>query len=239
MTDEAWTKTLTGAGIPEHVCKKLEMQYTTADSFCFKDEATFEAFVKHLLPMEKVEIGVDESSWVFHPLCGKLKGLWRKVSVSSDKGVTTVAVGDHSHRAHRATAEWETRDKMRCELEQNFTGALVSLSTLPSMSVLNAVHIQKQHSTWEWIGWEKLLNEKQWQAMKAGKAGDTKDRFIEALALGVGLVDDEWGRDLPAAPFQVQTMFQVRNFAYAMVSLNMYWEYYTADKLLLQSRKPG
>lgn len=75
--DEAWTKTLTGAGIPEHVCKKLEdMQYTTADSFCFKDEATFEAFVKHLLLMEKVEIGVDESSWVFHPLCGKLKGLW-------------------------------------------------------------------------------------------------------------------------------------------------------------------
>ena len=61
--DEAWTKTLKGAGIPEHVCKKLQdMQYTTADSFCFKDEATMEAFVKHLLLKEKVENGVDDSS---------------------------------------------------------------------------------------------------------------------------------------------------------------------------------
>ena len=52
------------------------------------------------------------------------------------------------------------RDKMRRELEQKFTGALVSLSTLPCMSLLNAVHTQKQNSTWEWIGWKKLLSGK-------------------------------------------------------------------------------
>lgn len=163
---------------------------------------------------------------------------WKAFGLSSDKGVTAVAVPAPSattataHTVQQLSGKSLTigdrdktigdRDKMRRELEQNFTGALVSLSTLPSMSVLNAARIQKQQSTWEWIAWKKLLSEKQWQAMKARKAGDTEDRFIEALALGVGLEDDEWGRDLPAAPFQVQTMFQARNFAYAMVSLNMY-----------------
>ena len=251
--EEAWTKTLKGAGIPEHVCKKLQdMQYTTADSFCFKDEATLEAFVKHLLLKEKVENGVDDSCWAFHPLCGKLKGLWRKISATTDKGLTTVAVPAPSSATTAAAHAVQQligacgkiltvvdRDKMRRELEQKFTGALVSLSTLPCMSLLNAVHTQKQNSTWEWIGWKRLLSEKQWQAMKSRKSGDTKDRFIEALALGVGLEDDQWDRDLPAAPFQVQTMLQVRNFAYAMVgachlgSLSMYSqrfiEYYTAE----------
>ena len=151
--EEAWTKTLKGAGIPEHVCKKLQdMQYTMADSFCFKDEATLEAFVKHLLLKEKAENGVDDSCWAFHPLCGKLKGLWRKISAPTDKGTTTVAVPAPSSATTAAAHAVQQligacgksltvvdRGKMRRELEQKFTGALVALSTLPCMSLLNAV----------------------------------------------------------------------------------------------------
>ena len=108
------------------------------------------------------------------------------------------------------------RDKMRRELEQKFRSIGVA-----QYFALHVVAQCRAYSETElYLGMDWLEKAAQWQAMKSRKSGDTKDRFIEA-------------------PFQVQTMLQVRNFAYAMVgachlgSLSMYShrfiEYYTAE----------
>ena len=68
---EAWTAVLDGAQISAAVKEKLlDLGYKTQETFQFKDETVFEAFVKHLLLREKVIAGVDENTWMFNPLVG-------------------------------------------------------------------------------------------------------------------------------------------------------------------------
>ena len=218
------------------------------ESFDFKDDATFEAFVQHMLVHKQIVDGVDQASWSFHPLCGQLRNLWKRLS---KQGIGSVAVATLSPAASAAGAVQQPasscaeslsvveRDRLRRELEKKYTGALITERILPCMSLLNMIHAQKLQGAWEWISWKKLLSEQAACAVKGHRSCEAKDRFVEALVQGAGLCEEQWDKELPAAPFQVQALLQVRSFAFAMVgachlgSWNLYvpkfMDFYTAD----------
>ena len=166
---DAWMKVMEAACIPEPVQVKLkDAGYVTEESFDFKDDATFEAFVQHMLVHKKIVDGVDQASWSFHPLCGQLRNLWKRLS---KQGTGSVAVATLSPAASAAGVVQQLasscakslsvveRDRLRRELEKKYTGALITERTLPCMSLLNMVHAQKLQGAWEWISWKKLLSE--------------------------------------------------------------------------------
>ena len=97
---DAWMKVMEAACIPESVQVKLkDAGYVTEESFDFKDDATFEAFVQHMLVHKKLVDGVDQASWSFHPLCGQLRNLWKRLS---KQGIGSVAVATLSPAASAA-----------------------------------------------------------------------------------------------------------------------------------------
>ena len=116
---------------------------------------------------------------------------------------------------HSKTLTVVDRDEMRRDLEKKYTGVLVTLASLPSMSLLHTVKAQTDGKAWDWIPWKRLLSEKAAIAVK------------------------EWHRELFGAPYAVQAILQVRANAYVMLgaahltSWAMYnarfLEYYTKD----------
>eukprot|EP00435_Cladocopium_sp_Y103_P046226 s1410_g13.t1 len=131
------------------------------------------------------------------------------------------------------------RDVMRRDLEKKYTGTVLTLSTLPSMSLLHAVYVQQQRKAWDWIPWKKIMSEKAASVVKGRRSVDAKDSFMEALAFGAGFYEEHWDKELSGAPFQVQNLLQIRAHAYSMVGachlgswalyINKFMEYYTKE----------
>ena len=58
------------------------------------------------------------------------------------------------------------RDFLKRNLEKKCSGTLVTLASLPSMTLLNQVKAQADSKSWDWIPWKKLLTEKMAAAMR-------------------------------------------------------------------------
>ena len=249
MASPTWITALETAKIPDAVQKKLfALGYESCEAFQFKDDSVMEAFLKHFLVTEKAVDGVSEATWAFHPLVGKLKALWKGVhdSVPSTGVVDLPARSPvpeaglvHALVGSNKPLSVVDREKMRRDLEKKYTGTVLTLSSLPCLSLLNAVYAQKLHGTWDWIPWKKILSEKGASSVKGRRSGDAKESFLDALAFGAGFCEDQWDKELSAAPFHVQGLLQIRAHAYSMVGAahlgswqlynNKFLEYYTKD----------
>eukprot|EP00435_Cladocopium_sp_Y103_P040993 s2142_g11.t1 len=136
-----WANQLKAAKIPEDVGAKLvELGYSAAAAFSFKDEATFDAFVKHfLLNVWKPE-GVSPETWLFHPLVGLLRALWQTsgqscaIEVSSAQPEPVVAPQSvlslpygmgNGLVGQGKTVNVLERDGMRRSLQSTYSGTLV------------------------------------------------------------------------------------------------------------------
>ena len=144
---EAWSLALEAAKVPEAARQKLiQLGYETQDAFNFDDDDTFKAFMKQFLLVEWKPDGVTEQTWFFHPIVGKLKAVWKKAAGCTHPpsqvlpapspatgGLAGALVG------HSKTLTVVNRDEMRRDLEKKYTGVLVTLASLPSMSLLHTV----------------------------------------------------------------------------------------------------
>ena len=185
---EAWKLALETARVPEAAkLKIIELGYETQDAFNFDDDDTFKAFMKQFLLVEWKPDGVTETTWSFHPIVGKLKALWRKAAGSTHPpsqvltapspatgGLAGVLVG------HSKTLTVVDRDEMRRDLEKKYTGVLVTMASLPSMSLLHTVKAQVDGKAWDWIPWKRLLSEKAAMAVKERRPRGVQDTFMEA-----------------------------------------------------------
>ena len=77
--------------------------------------------------------------------------------------------------------------------------------------------------------------------LRLRKPVDVKDRFVEALAFGVGFCDEEWDREIPAAPYRVHELLQVRANCYAMVGACHLgnWALYAQKFMEFYTMEPG
>ena len=246
---EAWSLALEAAKVPEAARQKLiQLGYETQDAFNFDDDDSFKAFMKQFLLVEWKPDGVTEQTWSFHPIVGKLKAVWKKAAGCTHPpsqvltapspatgGLAGALVG------HSKTLTVVDRDEMRRELEKRYTGVLVTLASLPSMSLLHTVKAQTDGKAWDWIPWKRLLSEKAAIAVKERRPKGVQDSFMEALALGAGCFEEQWDRELSGAPYAVQAILQVRANAYAMLGAAHLtsWAMYNARFLEYYTKDPG
>lgn len=246
----AWSNVLEAAQVPEGARTKLqELGYITQESMEFKDEATFEAFAKYFVLEVYKPDGVKAETWAFHPLVGTLRALWKKtvapaqaanapcqalaVPAVTGCGLAGALVGQGK------SVTVIQRDEMRRELEKKCSGTLITLATLPAMSLLSQIKSQFDSQAWDWIPWKKLLSEKMATAMKGRRKSGPHESFMEALACGTGFYEEQYDKEVSGAPFHVQTLLQVRAHAYAMVNAchlgswalynTRFMEYYTRE----------
>ena len=125
------------------------------------------------------------------------------------------------------------------QVEKKCSGTLVTLASLPSMTLLNQVKAQADSKSWDWIPWKKLLSEKMAAAMRGRRKPEPAEAFMEALACGAGFYEEQYDLELSSAPYQVLALLQVRSHAYAMLEAchlgswalynSRFMEYYTRD----------
>lgn len=252
MATEAWTRVMEAALLPEPAQKRLvELGYVSQDTFQFKDESTLEDFIQHFLREQLKVENLTDKSWAFHPMCGILRRLWRQAGGVSGTDTALLKVPSPASAAAGTVNLFAgacsksltvaDRDQLRRDLEKKCSGTLVTLNTLPAMSLLNLVQAQKLQGAYDWIPWKKLLSEKAASLVKGRKPVDVKDRFVEALAFGVGLCDEEWDREIPAAPYRVHELLQVRANCYAMVGACHLgnWALYAQKFMEFYTMEPG
>lgn len=238
--------------LPEPAQKRLvELGYVSQDTFQFKDESTLEDFIQHFLREQLKVENLTDKSWAFHPMCGILRRLWRQAGGVSGTDTALLKVPSPASAAAGTVNLFAgacsksltvaDRDQLRRDLEKKCSGTLVTLNTLPAMSLLNLVQAQKLQGAYDWIPWKKLLSEKAASLVKGRKPVDVKDRFVEALAFGVGLCDEEWDREIPAAPYRVRELLQVRANCYAMVGACHLgnWALYAQKFMEFYTMEPG
>lgn len=146
MAAPAWISALSEAKVPEQVQSKLvAMGYETADSFHFKDERVFEAFVKKFLVVEK-EFGKLKVLW----LSAKSSVLGGSFAVPKAEGLALALPSPVSGCGLAGALvglgkllSALDRDKMRRDVENKYSGAILTLESLPCMS-LNAVYLQRR-----------------------------------------------------------------------------------------------
>lgn len=221
----AWKTVLEAAKIPANVAEHLaQAGYETMESFQFVDETTFKAFAQHLLLTALKTEGVTDTTWSFHPLVGKLRGLWKKALDTAARCVA-VAVPSHAGAAGVASAgacraknlNVLDRGVMRRALETKSSRILVTVATLPSMPLLNSIKAQQDSKAFDCVPWRKLLSEKGATSVKDRKGEQAKDKRLEVLGISYGLADERWDREISGAPFHVEQLLQLRANAYAMV----------------------
>ncbi|CAK9018421.1 Protein lap1 [Durusdinium trenchii] len=145
---------LTAAKIPDAVQEKLiALGYESSEAFQFKDEGVLEAFLQHFLVTEKAVDNASETTWAFHPLVGKFKALWKNIMASRKSAPAPTADVDTAAQLNGNSGlvtalvgcnqSLSVVDPMRRDLEKKYTGTVLTLSSLPSMSLLNTIHAQK------------------------------------------------------------------------------------------------
>lgn len=149
----AWSNVLEAAQVPEGARTKLqELGYITQESMEFKDEATFEAFAKYFVLEVYKPDGVKAETWAFHPLVGTLRALWKKTvapaqAASAPCQALAVPAVTGCGLAGALVGQGKSvtviqRDEMRRELEKKCSGTLITLATLPAMSLLSQIKSQ-------------------------------------------------------------------------------------------------
>ena len=79
MATSAWRQLLLDAAVADEVIAILsELGYSSNASFAFESEAVFKAFAKHALVTKGLMAGVTETAWVFRPLVGVLRHVWKQ-----------------------------------------------------------------------------------------------------------------------------------------------------------------
>ena len=158
ITSPTWMTALTAAKIPDAVQEKLiALGYESSEAFQFKDEGVLEAFLQHFLVTEKAVDNASETTWAFHPLVGKFKALWKNIMASRKSAPAPTADVDTAAQLNGNSGlvtalvgcnqSLSVVDPMRRDLEKKYTGTVLTLSSLPSMSLLNTIHAQKVRGT--------------------------------------------------------------------------------------------
>ena len=104
------------------------------------------------------------------------------------------------------------REKMKCQLENDYSSVFVTAETMPALCYLNTIQQQKADKLWEWLPWRRILSE---------------DRV------------PEW--DLEIAGAALRHLLETRSHAFAMVgACHLHsWVVYVKKFLSLYARKPS
>lgn len=227
MASPEWKAVLDAAKIADAIAEKLvQAGYETNDSFSFKDVATFEAFAKHfILTVVKVD-GVTDESWAFHPLVGKLKGIWQKVTNANvpQAGSLAVQVAPQTGPASLFPPNFlgldlgpkltsETLAQLWTEFAANYPAEVIQGDARPCKALVQSIFAQKAAKELKFIPWRQILSEAQADQAKRGRKDKT---FLDWLADAAGR-EDTAEQDPVPSHYGVQRLLMLRAIAWALV----------------------
>ena len=241
MASPEWKTVLDAAKIADAIAEKLvQAGYETHDSFSFKDAATFEAFAKHfILTVVKLD-GVTDESWAFHPLVGKLKGIWQKVMNANapQAGSLAVQVAPQTSPTGLVPPNFLgldlgpklTSDKLAqlwTEFAANYPAEVIQGDTRPCKALVQSIFGQKASKELKFIPWRQILSEAQADQAKRGRKDKT---FLDWLADAAGHVDAAEQDPVPSN-YGVHRLLMLRSIAWALVG----WCHLGTGRRLVQS----
>ena len=122
------------------------------------------------------------------------------------------------------------REKMKCQLENDYSSVFVTAETMPALCYLNTIQQQKADKLWEWLPWRRILSEEQLLEVKSRRSRSGADAAPRV---------PEW--DLEIAGAALRHLLETRSHAFAMVgACHLHsWVVYVKKFLSLYARKPS
>ncbi|CAE7342270.1 CELA2A, partial [Symbiodinium sp. CCMP2456] len=185
---------LSKSGLPEAVREKVIAQgYDSSGVFAnaFVDTSALEGWLKRVQPsLGDAVKNLSAEEWSTHPIAAKLRLLRKQCqpagpSVPDTGGVQAqqslrglVGLGGIASSATKLTTT--DRERMRKETEKRYPAHVFSPATLPAMSYLQVVSVQCTGKHWEWVPWNRIVNEEASQEIRAKRA-EAEEADLAAL----------------------------------------------------------